>query len=77
MSAVRPVPASRGEVVPTPPRLLTVEEVRAELSIGRTLVYRLVWSGALPAVRIGHALRVRRVDLEAYLEASLSCGPGR
>jgi excisionase family DNA binding protein len=54
------------------PRLLTVEEVRAELNIGRTLAYQLVESGVLPVVRIGHVLRIRRVDLDEYVEANLS-----
>ena len=74
MSPVGPVREPRGEAGPTPPRLLTVEEVRAELNIGRSLAYQLIWSGSLPVVRIGHALRVRRADLDAYLEASRSCG---
>jgi excisionase family DNA binding protein len=60
-----------------PPRLLTVEEARVELHIGRTLAYQLVESGALPVVRIGHALRVRRADLDAYVEANLSWSAGR
>ncbi len=72
MSADGTVRASWADAVSAPCRLLTIEEVRAELNIGRTLVYRLVWSGALPVVRIGHALRVRRADLDAYVEASLS-----
>lgn len=59
-----------------PTRLLTVEEMRVEINIGRTLAYQLVGSGALPVVRVGHALRVRRSDLDAYLEANLSL-PGR
>ncbi len=60
-----------------PPRLLTVEDVRAELNIGRTLVYRLVERGALPVVRVGRALRVRPADFEAYLEANLCPSPRR
>jgi excisionase family DNA binding protein len=56
----------------TPCRLLTVEEVRVELNIGRTLAYQLVESGALLVVRVGHALRVRRADLDAYVEANVS-----
>ncbi len=55
-----------------PSRLLSVEEARAELNIGRTLVYQLIWSGALPVVRIGHALRVRRADLDTYVEVNLT-----
>jgi excisionase family DNA binding protein len=42
-----------------------------ELNIGRSLAYRLIESGALPVVRIGRALRVRRSDLDAYVEANL------
>jgi excisionase family DNA binding protein len=57
-----------------PPRLLTIEEVRTELNIGRTLAYQLVTSGALAVVRVGHVLRVRRADLDAYLEANLGRG---
>lgn len=56
-----------------PLRLFTVDEVRAELNIGRTLVYQIVESGALPVVRVGHALRVRPADLDAFIEANLSC----
>jgi excisionase family DNA binding protein len=55
------------------PRLLTVEEARTELNIGRTLIYHLIYSGALPVVRVGRALRIRRRDLDAYVEARLSC----
>lgn len=62
----------RGGGGSAPHRLLTIEDVRAELNIGRTLVYRLVESGALPVVRIGRALRVRRVDLDGYLAANLN-----
>ena len=43
--------SAAGEREDRPPRLLTVEDVRAELNIGRTLVYRLVETGALPVVR--------------------------
>jgi excisionase family DNA binding protein len=75
LSIVSPPASERGPWGVTPRRLLTVEEVRSELNIGRTLVYQLVESGALPVVRVGHALRVRRADLDAYLEANLSC-PG-
>jgi excisionase family DNA binding protein len=56
---------------------MTVEEVRVQLNIGRTLVYQLIWSGALPVVRIGRALRVRGADLDAYVDAQVSCQPAR
>lgn len=50
--------------------LLRLSEVMTELSIGRTKARSLIWTGELPAVRIGRAIRVRRVDLDAYIEAN-------
>jgi excisionase family DNA binding protein len=52
--------------------LLRLDDVMAELGIGRTKVHALVWSSELPVVRIGRAIRVRRTDLNAYIEAHLS-----
>jgi excisionase family DNA binding protein len=56
--------------------LLRLDDVMAELGIGRTKVHALVWSGELPIVRIGRAIRVRRADLDAFVEAHLT-GRGR
>lgn len=72
MSIATPPGPTMSSEIATPCRLLTLEEVRVELNIGRTLAYQLVRSGALPVVRVGHALRVRRADLDAYVEANLS-----
>lgn len=56
---------------PSPlPRALTVREVAAALHVTRKTVYRLCASGALPAVRVGGALRVLAGDLTSYLERS-------
>lgn len=49
--------------------LLTYELVAERLGIGVTTVKNLVYSGDLPAVRLGPRLRrIRPCDLEAYLE---------
>jgi excisionase family DNA binding protein len=50
--------------------LLCLNEVMAELRIGRTKARALVWTGELPVVRIGRAVRVRRLDLDTYIEAN-------
>ena len=42
---------------------LTPREVMELLYIGRNAFYKLVNSGALPAVRVGKQWRVRREDL--------------
>jgi len=52
--------------------LLRLNDVMAELGIGRTKVHALIWSGELSVVRIGRAIRVRRTDLDAFIEAHLS-----
>jgi excisionase family DNA binding protein len=52
--------------------LLTVEQVQEELQVGRTLAYRLVKSGELPSYRIGKLRRIRRQDVEDWLERTRS-----
>jgi excisionase family DNA binding protein len=55
------------------PALLTVVEAAHELSIGRTLAYRLAAQylsgqpGGIPAIRIGGCLRVPRRALEEFV----------
>lgn len=48
--------------------LLTVAEVADLLRVSAMTVYRLIRSGELPAVRVGRNYRVRRRDLDSYLE---------
>ena len=48
--------------------VLTVEEVAAELRIGRSAAYSAVARGEIPAVRIGRSLRVPRHALESLLD---------
>jgi excisionase family DNA binding protein len=47
---------------------LTVADLCELLGIGRTLAYELVTEHAIPAVRIGRAIRVRKADVEQWLE---------
>ena len=51
--------------------LLTMDEVQACLGISKAYVYRLVKEGRLRSLRLGErgAIRVRGVDLDAFLEA--------
>ena len=51
------------------PLLLRAEEVARLTSLGRSTIFNLLASGELPAVRIGRAVRVRRSDLESWIEA--------
>jgi excisionase family DNA binding protein len=47
--------------------LMTIDELGAYLVIGRTSIYRLIAAGDLSPVRVGHRLRFRPDDVEAYL----------
>jgi excisionase family DNA binding protein len=47
---------------------MSVNEVATFLAISRDSVYRLVRSGALPAVKVGERLRFRPEAIEAYLD---------
>ena len=48
-------------------RLLSLDQVADYLAVGRSLVDKLVRTGALCVLRIGPELRVRPQDLEAFL----------
>jgi excisionase family DNA binding protein len=48
-------------------RLLRIEDVADRLAVSRSMAWKLVTYGQLPSVRIGRAVRVRPVDLEAYV----------
>jgi excisionase family DNA binding protein len=54
--------------------LLTVPEAAARLGVGRTLMYELIRTGAIPSVRVGRLRRIRTADLEAYA-AELTATP--
>jgi len=58
-----------GPARPSAPKLLlTVEEAADLLSIGRSLMYALIRSGAIPSVRIGRLRRIRPADLAAFTQ---------
>lgn len=47
--------------------LLTTTEVAQLLRVSRTFVYTETREGALPAIRLGRAVRYRRSDVDNYL----------
>ena len=54
----------------------SLEEVADMLGVTYQLIYRLVRSGELPAVRLGKLYRVSRTDLDRYLERSKRAATG-
>ena len=49
---------------------MSLEDVAKMLGVTYQLIYRLVRSGELPAVRLGKLYRVSRGDLDGYLARS-------
>jgi excisionase family DNA binding protein len=48
--------------------LLSMAEVCQELSMGKSWVFRRIKSGEIPSVKLGRNIKVKREDLEQYLQ---------
>ena len=48
--------------------LLSITDVCQELGMGKSWVYRHIQSGEIPSVKLGRNIKVRREDLEGYLQ---------
>ena len=49
--------------------LMTVKELERHLRLGHTKIHELLRTGEIPSLKIGKSRRVRRTDLERFLEA--------
>jgi excisionase family DNA binding protein len=49
--------------------LLTVADVRRELRVGTSTIYRWLASGTLESVKIGAARRITRASVERLIES--------
>jgi excisionase family DNA binding protein len=49
-------------------QLLSIPQVCQELGMGKSWIYRRLRSGEIPSVRLGRSIKVRRDELEQYLE---------
>ena len=48
--------------------LLSIGQVCQRLGMGKSWVYRRIHEGEIPSVKLGHTIRIRRSELEDYLE---------
>jgi excisionase family DNA binding protein len=55
-------------------RLLSADELAHELGISRTSAYAILWSGQIPSMKIGRLRKIRREDVEAFIEARMENG---
>jgi len=49
-------------------QLLSIPQLCQELGMGKSWIYRRLRSGEIPSVRLGRTIKVRRDELEEYLE---------
>jgi excisionase family DNA binding protein len=48
-------------------RLLNADELAQELGVSRTTAYSLLWSKAIPSMKVGRLRKVRVEDVEAFI----------
>ena len=49
-------------------QLLSIPQLCQELGMGKSWIYRRLRSGEIPSVRLGRTIKVRREELEEYLQ---------
>ena len=57
-------PATQADI---PPLAYRVEDAAIALGVGRTLIFRLIRDGLLPAVKIGRRTLITLSDLDSFL----------
>jgi excisionase family DNA binding protein len=48
--------------------LHSIDEVCKALGMGKSWTYRRIKSGEIPSVKLGRSIKVRREDLQEYLQ---------
>jgi excisionase family DNA binding protein len=51
--------------------LMSPEDLTKVLGLGRTRTYELLSNGTIPCVRIGRLRKVRRTDVDKFIESHL------
>ena len=49
-------------------QLLSIPQLCQELGMGKSWIYRRLRSGEIPSVRLGRSIKIRRDELEEYLQ---------
>jgi excisionase family DNA binding protein len=50
-------------------QLLSIPQLCQELGMGKSWIYRRLRSGEIPSIRLGRSIKVRRDELEQYLQS--------
>jgi len=54
------------------PAVLSIPQAGTYLSVSPDTVRRLIRKGTIPHARVGNSIRIRRTDLDGYLECQIS-----
>ena len=54
------------------PAVLSISQAGIYLSVSADTVRRLIRKGSIPHARIGNSIRIRRADLDGYLDLQIS-----
>lgn len=54
------------------PAAVSIHDAAMYLGVSADTVRRLIRSGSIPHARIGNSIRIRRTDLDGYLESRIS-----
>lgn len=68
MATKRSTPPPGQRPTATQPRLLSLRDAAAALSLSHWTVRELIWRGDLPSVRVGRRILVDVRDLDAFIE---------
>jgi excisionase family DNA binding protein len=49
-------------------QLLSIPQLCQELGMGKSWIYRRLRSGEIPSIRLGRSIKIRRDELEEYLQ---------
>ena len=52
------------------PDLMSINDLRGALGVGRTKAYELVSSGEIRSIRVGNAIRIPKTSLLDYVKGS-------
>ena len=58
----------RSQAATTTRRLLSVKEVCEELGMSKSWVYQRIHSAEIPSIKLGGSIKVKREDLQGYVE---------
>lgn len=74
----RPTPSDPGEPSdPTDPLLVTIPQAAKILSVGRSTIYQLIWSGELTPIHIGRCVRLSVRQVHEWIDRQVGDVDGR